>query len=61
MTHIERARDRYHTDPVYRAFVEGCRKVIEDLVMSPSEVREAAMFAYYLVEVNRPTILEVKP
>ena len=61
MTHIEMARDGYQTDPVYRAFVDGCRKVIEDLAMSPGEVREAAMFAYYLVEVNRPTVLVVKP
>lgn len=52
---LHRNEDRYHNDPAFHAAVDLMQALILDLQLSPSEVREAAMFACYLVELRRPT------
>jgi hypothetical protein len=51
---LDKVRDRYTNDPAFHAFVDMTRAMIERLELSPSEVREAAMFACYMVEATRP-------
>jgi hypothetical protein len=45
--------DRVSRDPMLKAMVESMASVIEELVLTPTEVREAAIYACCLVEQRR--------
>jgi len=45
-------RDRYLRDPLIHAMVNYMRKVIRELQLTPTEVRECAMLACVLEEQN---------
>lgn len=47
---LDKAREAYRHDPQYRSLVEVLMHQIITLNMSPSEIREAAMFACILLE-----------
>ncbi len=49
-----RVEDRYRNDPTFHAAVDGLQRLVLELQLSPSEVREAAMFACYLIECRHP-------
>lgn len=59
MTPLDKARLAYHNDPVYRNMVDTMINLIISLDLSPSEIRQAAMFACYLVEERKPIYLSV--
>ena len=54
MMPIERVRDRYDHDAEFRIVVDTLMGIILKLEMTPSEVREAAMFACIRVEERFP-------
>ncbi len=47
---------RYRHDAMFHATVDMLTKLIEDLNLTPSEVREAAMYAANRVELRRPML-----
>lgn len=47
---LDKAQEAYRHDPQYHHLVEMLMNQIETLEMSPSEIREAAMFACILIE-----------
>lgn len=47
---LYKAREAYEHDPPYHNLVDGLVQQIEMLQMSPSEIREAAMFACLIIE-----------
>ena len=47
--------ERYRNDPVFHAVVDSMQKILIDLQLTPGELRDAAMYAAYLVEMRRPT------
>lgn len=61
MTPLDGTERRFANDPHFHALVTMLEQQIETLQLSPSEIREAAMFACYRVEMRRPTPLRVKP
>lgn len=54
MSDIRKLRDLYGRDPVFHQLVTSLAQMIETFKLSPSEVRDAAMFAAYLVEMRNP-------
>lgn len=54
--HLHRADERYAHDPAFHALVQQLEGIIEGLHLSPSEIREAATYACYRVEVRRTTV-----
>lgn len=48
-------RRRYRNDPVFHSMVNALRGAIRELMLTPSEVREAAMLACVIEEERRPT------
>lgn len=44
---------RYHNDNAFHIVVDTLQSAIMEMHLSPSEVRDAAMFAAYLVESRR--------
>lgn len=50
---------RYHNDPVFHAVVDSMQKILIDLQLTPGELRDAAMYAAYLVEMRRPNPIKV--
>lgn len=53
---FEDAKRAYQNDPVYKNFVDAIYSMIEQLQMTPSEIRAATMFACY-----RHEMITVKP
>lgn len=55
------AHERYQNDPVFRNLVMSFMVAIENADFTPSEIREAAMFAQILYEEThiRPILLEM--
>jgi hypothetical protein len=53
MSPMDMIEDRYRNDVAFHAMVDALRGAIETLQLSPSEVREAAMFACYMTEMRR--------
>lgn len=51
---IHEAEYRYLHDSTYRHLVESIIKMIETLQTTPSEIREAVMFAQLKVELRHP-------
>lgn len=47
-------RDRYLQDPVFHVLVDMIRSGIRDAKYTPGEVREAAVLAAYLEEMENP-------
>ena len=47
---LDKAQKAYMNDPVYSNLVETLMGLIKRLQMSPSEIREAAMFACFKLE-----------
>ena len=54
MSPRDRLDERYRHDAAFHAVVDALSRLIEDMQLSPSEVREAAMYAVYRSEVRRP-------
>ncbi|MDF2692593.1 MAG: hypothetical protein K0S65_976 [Labilithrix sp.] len=54
MSPRDRLDERYHNDATFHTVVDQLSKLIEDMQLSPSEVREAAMYAVYRSECRRP-------
>jgi hypothetical protein len=48
---------RYHHDSGFHALVQHMENMLLTLQFTPSEIREAAMFAAYLVEMRRPVMI----
>jgi hypothetical protein len=50
--------DRHHRDPLFASVVKNLENLIENLQLTPSEVREAAIYACMRVEMRttRPMI-----
>lgn len=44
------AQRRYENDPIFRTFVDVMRQMIRDLQMTPTEIRQAAIYAALLEE-----------
>lgn len=53
MNAIDKARYAYFHDNRYHAIVEILRREIEELELTPAEVREIAMLACIMVEEQR--------
>ena len=55
---LDSARERYWNDPEFHALVDTMASWYERLQFTPSEMREAAVFAALLVEqrMMRPTL-----
>lgn len=51
---MKSVRERYLTDAAFRYIVEGMRAILSGAMLTPSEVREAAMLACILEEERRP-------
>ncbi len=47
-------RARYLSDPIFRTVVEHLRNVVRMAILTPSEIREAAMVACILEEEYKP-------
>lgn len=58
---IDQATERYRNDPAFHQVVEGLRRTITELQLTPGEIRDAAMFAAYLVELERPAAMTMHP
>ena len=54
MSIMTRVEDRYRNDNAFHVVVDQMQRIILELHLSPSELREAAMFACYLVECRHP-------
>lgn len=54
MVDFKRLQERYDRDPVFNRMVRNLCQVIDQLQLSPSEIREAAMFAVYMHEMYNP-------
>lgn len=52
---LEKCKEAYRNDVLFNALVKNLEHLITELKMSPSEVREAAMFAVYLTEMRNPS------
>ena len=48
-------RHRYLNDPIFHNMVNVLRNAIRELMLTPSEVREAAMLACVIEEERKPT------
>lgn len=57
-TKLSKADERFHNDAQWHALVCMLEKQILELELSPSEIREAAMYAAYRVEMRRPVQIE---
>lgn len=44
------AAQRYHRDPMFATLVDTMRRLIRELQMTPTEIREAAIFAAVIEE-----------
>lgn len=51
---LRSADRRYENDASFNHLVKALENLIEKLEMTPSEVREAAVFACFRVEMRRP-------
>jgi hypothetical protein len=66
---MRRVEDRYCNDANFHQFVQMMQRCIEELHLTPSEVREAAVFACVRLEMMRsrasiefdPETLELRP
>lgn len=64
MMPFDKVSERYRNDVVFHAIVDTLQAAIERLELTPSEVREAAMYACSLVEMRRgfrPFVLKIDP
>ncbi len=50
---LTRTEDKYNNDPTFRTVVDTLQMVIEQLQLTPGEVREAAVYACMRVEMRR--------
>ena len=50
------AAHRYRTDPAFHQIVDVLTKAIEEMHLTPGEVREAAMLAAIHFEMRNPSI-----
>lgn len=54
------AEERYHRDPMFHALVESLYAAIDNLQLTPTEIREAAMLAQLKYEQRRRTTLPIQ-
>jgi hypothetical protein len=54
MRDFRKLEEAYRNDPEFRQFVKTMYMLIEQLKFSPSEVRDAAMFAVWMHERDNP-------
>lgn len=59
MTSLNRLDDRYVNDDAFHATVDMLMSLIENMQLSPSEIRDAAMYAVYRCECRRPGFIGV--
>lgn len=50
---LDKAREAYRNDPQYHQLVDVLVNQVETLGMTPSEIREVAMFACLILEERR--------
>ena len=53
MSDLHQMDRRYDNDAIFRCMVDSLQGVLESLMLTPSEIREAAIYAAYRVEVRR--------
>lgn len=53
---MKSAEDRFKNDPVFHRLVRTMEGAIEQLELTPSEIRAAAMFASIRVEQRNPCV-----
>lgn len=61
MTDFKALHRRFQDDPSFHYLVKSLYKIIDDLQLSPNEIREAAMFACYMHEMENPRPIRVGP
>lgn len=49
---IEKARERYQNDPLFRQLVDAMMQGTRELKFSPGELREAAVYAEFLHQMR---------
>lgn len=54
---FEECQRAYHNDVTYRRFVDTVYYCIDQLAMTPSEVRQACIFACYLHEIRKRPLI----
>ena len=54
MTNLDKARERYDNDAPFRTMVDCLQHAIVDLQFTASELRDAVVFAAYMVESRTP-------
>jgi hypothetical protein len=57
MSTLQRLEDRYRNDATFHTLVDMLTQLIENMQLSASEVREAAMYAVYRQEMRRPGLI----
>lgn len=50
----DRLQERYESDPAFHAMVDQCEALIAKLQLTPSELREAVMFAALRYDMKNP-------
>lgn len=61
MSDFKHLARRYQEDATFHHMVSALYGFIDQLQLSPSEIREAAMFAVYLHEMENPRPIMVGP
>lgn len=61
MIPLDKARKRYANDVHFRMLVDVLITQVLTLELTPSELREAAVFACILVEERRPVVFSLRP
>ena len=60
MRPLSKHEQRYQNDAAFRSVVDALMYVVETLQMTPSEVREAAVFACVRIEMARSTPIQIE-
>lgn len=61
MSRLMSAEERYHRDPLFHELVESLYAAIDNLQLTPTEIREAAMLAMLKYEQRRPSVYAREP
>jgi hypothetical protein len=56
----DRLQVRFENDPNFRAMVTQCEMLIETLQLTPSELREAVMFAALRYDMRNPQPIDMR-
>ena len=58
---FEQCKRAYRCDPNFYQIIKSLQRIIKEMNLSPSEVRDAAMFAVYLHELENPAPIPIFP